>query len=121
MNQLVVKCMIFLSQNNIPQFVSSIVAPGSVSSSILNLLNETSLEEGFASILWQFVQRALKIDSHVLYCSDEMVLIDILLRYLHDLPHTHVVGFLFVISFSCTLSFIHCYMIFKEVNDGEMK
>lgn len=93
MNQLVVKCMVFLSQNNIPQFVSSIVAPGSVSSSILTLLNETSLEDDFASILWQFVQRTLKIDNHVLYCSDEMVLIDILLRRLHDLPHTHLVGF----------------------------
>ena len=96
-------CAIHYSQNNVQSFIQSIVYPDQLSSLIVSLLNSTSLvspifllcyllqNSSFAWTLWQFLSEALALEEHLLYASDLMVLIDILLRYLHDLPYSHQV------------------------------
>ena len=99
------RCIIRLSQNHVTDFVQSIEAAGSMSSTFISLLNElmcsvpsvvdaknlhrsrnesilsTSLmEDDFASIAWQFVAMCLEEKEDVFYASDLMVLIDIVTR-----------------------------------------
>ena len=89
------RCMIRLSQNHVPAFVQSITAADNVSSSLVSLLNalmcsvspemevremESFSDDGFVSIVWQFVAKCLEVKEDVLYASDLMVLIDIVTR-----------------------------------------
>lgn len=76
----VMKCLIYQCQHHVKAFVECIKAGDAVSSLVVQLANETGMDDAFFPILWKFIGNVLRERGDILYVSDEMVLLDIALR-----------------------------------------
>ena len=88
----IVISLVIHCQHQVQVFYETIQACDIVSSLLVQLLNETAINCSFGFILWQFMEKIMKEKSDVLYKSDTMVLIDILIRNIQNEDNHHQVG-----------------------------
>ena len=90
-SQAVMACLILQCQHDISIFIQTVKACDVVSSLLVQLLNGVSVDDAFGTILWQFLEKLLKERSEILYISDAMVLVDILVRNIQNHERSHTV------------------------------
>ena len=97
-----------MTQNDVSLFLSTISDQGIISSELLHLLNDTPLSEEFAHTLWSSFYKCLTLNPHLLFVSDKMVLVDILLRYRQDYSSKHPVFVLYFYFCSYIITLVFC-------------